>query len=340
MKKSINHKKKNKSRKKAFSYEEEKLPEILPILPIKSRPIFPGIITPVMISAGRLTQTVEDAYNKEGFVGLSLIREEDEEKEITENIYSVGIAAKILKKLNMPDGSVNILVNTIHRFRIEKFSSTDPIIKAKVEYPVDFSDDKNKPKNYLKGLIRTILMYAKDLSSNNPMFTEDMKMTLVNISEPGKIADFVGSVLNLEKNEYQEIIESLEIHDRLEKVLLFTRKELELLDVQRKINDQVNQKMDRNQRQYFLREQLKAIQGELGLGEDKSEKKFTSLEERLIKARVPEEVLAEVKRELEKLNFIEPHSAEYQVLRNYLDMIEALPWEEPPVRNVNLKKSR
>ncbi|HMZ61858.1 MAG TPA: LON peptidase substrate-binding domain-containing protein, partial [Leptospiraceae bacterium] len=146
MKKSINHKKKNKSRKKAFSYEEEKLPEILPILPIKSRPIFPGIITPVMISAGRLTQTVEDAYNKEGFVGLSLIREEDEEKEITENIYSVGIAAKILKKLNMPDGSVNILVNTIHRFRIEKFSSTDPIIKAKVEYPVDFSDDKNKPK--------------------------------------------------------------------------------------------------------------------------------------------------------------------------------------------------
>lgn len=340
MKKSINQKKKNKNRKKAFSYEEEQLPESLPILPIKSRPIFPGIITPVMISAGRLTQTVEEAYNKEGFVGLSLIREEDEEKDITENIYTVGIAAKILKKLNMPDGSVNILVNTIHRFRIEKIVSRDPIIKAKVDYPVDFSDEKNKPKNYLKGLIRTILMYAKDLSSNNPMFTEDMKMTLVNINEPGKIADFVGSVLNLEKNEYQEIIEALEIHDRLEKVLLFTRKELELLDVQRKINDQVNQKMDRNQRQYFLREQLKAIQGELGLGEDKSEKKFTALEERLVKANVSEEVLAEVKRELEKLNFIEPHSAEYQVLRNYLDMIEALPWEEPPARSINLKKSR
>ncbi len=339
MKKTITGKKKKFIKKKEEEpIVEEILPDEIHLLPIKGRPIFPGIITPIVVPAGKFSLSIDEVYKKEGYLGLVLLKEDKEEKESHKNVYRVGVVARILKKLNLPDGGVNILINTLNRFNLEKLITEEPYLVAGVSYPIDNLDDGSRTD--LKALMRTLLIHTKELAQNNPLFTEEMKLTLVNMTEPGRMADFVCSILNLEKEEYQDVLETESVHLRLEKVILYLKKELELIDVQKKINDQINDKMDKQQRQFFLREQLKAIQGELGLGEEKTEKKYEDLIKRLDKISVLPEILSEAKRELEKLKYADSNTPDYNVIRNYLDMIDALPWEEPPTREIDINKSK
>ncbi len=228
---------------------------------------------------------------------------------------------------------MNILVNTIQRFSIDSIASKEPFLTANVSYPLE---EIGTSKNNIKALMRTLLILTKELAQNNPLFTEDMKLTMMNVNEPGKMADFVCSILNLEKEDYQTVIEAIQVNDRLEKVLLFLRKEIELVVLQKKIQEQINDKIDNQQRQFFLREQLKAIQDELGIGEDKTEVKYDKLLERLKSIPVSDEIITEVSREIEKIKSSDPVSSDYNVIRNYLDLIDALPWEKPVVKDVNL----
>jgi len=339
MKKTSIRKKKKISKK--ISEEivvEEILPNNIHLLPIKGRPIFPGIITPIVVPSGKFSLSIDEVYKKDAFLGLVLLKEDKDEKESHKNVYRVGVVAKILKKLNLPDGGVNILINTINRFNLEKLVSEEPYLVAEVSYPIDNLDDGSRTD--LKALMRTLLIHTKELAQNNPLFTEEMKLTLVNMTEPGRMADFVCSILNLEKDEYQDVLETEGVHLRLEKVIIYLKKELELIDVQKKINDQINDKMDKQQRQFFLREQLKAIQGELGLGEEKTEKKYEDLIKRLEKSSVSQEILSEVKRELEKLRYADTNTPDYNVIRNYLDLIENLPWEAPQKKEIDIHKSK
>ncbi len=339
MKKTSIRKKKKISKK--ISEEiivEEVLPNNIHLLPIKGRPIFPGIITPIVVPPGKFSLSIDEVYKKDAFLGLVLLKEDKDEKESHKNVYRVGVVAKILKKLNLPDGGVNILINTINRFNLEKLVSEEPYLVAEVSYPIDNLDDGSRTD--LKALMRTLLIHTKELAQNNPLFTEEMKLTLVNMTEPGRMADFVCSILNLEKDEYQDVLETEGVHLRLEKVIIYLKKELELIDVQKKINDQINDKMDKQQRQFFLREQLKAIQGELGLGEEKTEKKYEDLIKRLDKVPVSQEILSEVKRELEKLRYADTNTPDYNVIRNYLDLIENLPWEAPQKKEIDIHKSK
>ncbi len=338
MKKPSNKKNKKPINNDFQSVVEEILPNDIFLLPIRSRPIFPGIITPLIVPAGKFSQAIDEAYRKDSFIGLVLLKNEENQEESLDNYYKVGVVAKVLKKLNLPDGGTNILINTIHRFTWQKIVSKDPYFISKVNYPSDEIDKGSKID--LKALMRTLLIHTKDLAQNNPLFTEEMKLTLVNMNEPGKMADFVCSILNLEKEEYQDVLETLNVHTRLEKVIIYLKKELELIDVQKKINEQINDKMDKQQRQFFLREQLKAIQGELGLGDEKHDKKYESLLDRLSKAGASEEIISEVKREIDKLAYADSNTADYNVIRNYLDIIDALPWEVPPNRTIDLVKSK
>jgi ATP-dependent Lon protease len=339
MKKTAIGKKKKKFKKNSEDLiVEEILPNNIHLLPIKGRPIFPGIITPIVIPSGKFSISIDEVYKKDGFLGLVLLKEDKEEKESHKNVYRVGVVAKILKKLNLPDGGVNILINTINRFNLEKLITEEPYLVAEVSYPIDNMEDGSRTD--LKALMRTLLIHTKELAQNNPLFTEEMKLTLVNMTEPGRMADFVCSILNLEKEEYQDVIETEGVHLRLEKVIIYLKKELELIDVQKKINDQINDKMDKQQRQFFLREQLKAIQGELGLGEEKTEKKYEDLIKRLEGIPVVQEVLSEVKRELEKLRYADSNTPDYNVVRNYLDLIENLPWEKPIKKDIDIHKSK
>ncbi len=312
---------------------EDALPPDLFLLPIKSRPIFPGIVTPLLVPSGKFSNSIEEILKSNGFVGLVLLKEDESQKDPSENIYSAGTIARVLKKVNLPEGGVNVLVNTIARFQIESILTTTPHLVAKVKYPKE-TDGGNKM--VVKALMRSLLVQTKELAQNNPLFTEEMKFTLVNMDEPGKMADFVASILNLEKQNYQDIIECVNIQERLEMVVLFLKKEIELIGLQRKIQEQIGEKIDKQQRQFFLREQLKAIQNELGMGEGKSEKKYDKLLERLKKVNIDPQIIEEVNREITKFYSTDSNSAEINVSRNYLDILDSLPWENPPERKIDL----
>ncbi|MFE1938513.1 endopeptidase La [Leptospira kirschneri] len=312
------------------------LPPELFLVPIKSRPVFPGIITPLIVPSGKFAKAVEESVKGNSFLGLVLLKDEENEKETSENIYQFGIVAKILKKVNLPDNAVNILVNTIRRFKIDSFVNKDPLV-AKVSYP---EEEPGAPKNITKAMMRTLLVMTRELAQNNPLFTEEMKLTMLNVNEPGKMADFVCSILNLEKEEYQSVIESNILKTRIEKVLLFLKKEIELVSIQREISDQIQDKIDKQQRQFFLREQLKAIQNELGIKDDKFEKKYEKFLERLKNLNADPEVIEEVTRELDKFSYADPNTGDYNVIRNYLDILESLPWEPAPVREIDLEKAK
>ncbi|AAN50794.1 endopeptidase La [Leptospira interrogans] len=312
------------------------LPPELFLIPIKSRPVFPGIITPLIVPSGKFAKAVEETVKGNSFLGLVLLKDEENEKETSENIYQYGVVAKILKKVNLPDNAVNILVNTIRRFKIESFVNKDPLV-ARVSYP---EEEPGAPKNTTKAIMRTLLVMTRELAQNNPLFTEEMKLTMLNVNEPGKMADFVCSILNLEKEEYQSVIESNILKTRIEKVLLFLKKEIELVSIQREISDQIQDKIDKQQRQFFLREQLKAIQNELGIKDDKFEKKYEKFLERLKNLNADPEVIEEVTRELDKFSYADPNTGDYNVIRNYLDILESLPWEPAPVREIDLEKAK
>ncbi|EQA44519.1 endopeptidase La [Leptospira broomii serovar Hurstbridge str. 5399] len=313
------------------------LPPELFLIPIKARPVFPGIITPLIVPGGKFSKAVENSLRGNSFIGLVLLIDEEHEKNTEENIYAYGVVAKILKKVNLPDDAINILINTVRRFKVESFVSTEPLLVAKVSYP---EEDPGAPKNTIKAMMRTLLVMTRELAQNNPLFTEEMKLTMLNVNEPGKMADFVCSILNIEKADYQSVIEAINLKDRIEKVLLFLRKEIELVSLQREIQENIQDKIDKQQRQFFLREQLKAIQTELGLKEDKYEKKYEKFLERLKAVPADPEVIEEVEREMEKFLYTDQNTADYNVIRNYLDILESLPWEPAPMREIDLEKAR
>jgi len=316
---------------------EDTLPTEVFLIPLKSRPVFPGIITPLVIPPGRFVPSVEESLQRDRYLALVALRKDDSQEDSENNIFSVGVICRILKKINLPDGGVNILVNTIRRFRIEKIISSHPFLVASVSYP---EEELGTSKNIIKAMMRSLIILTKELAQNNPLFTEDMKLTMMNVDEPGKMADFVCSILNLEKEDYQSVIESFQIGERMEKVLLYLKKEIELITLQRKIQEQINEKIDKQQRQYFLREQLKAIQNELGLTNEKGIRKYEDLIIRLKNAEVQKDIITEVSREVEKFHFTDPNSPEYNISRNYLDILSNLPWENPPKRDIDIHKAR
>ncbi|MBN2402343.1 MAG: endopeptidase La [Spirochaetes bacterium] len=312
------------------------LPTQLHIIPIRYRPIFPGIVTPLIISQGKFAEAIDKVIDSTRTIGLVLLKEDDIDNININDLFTYGTAAKILKKINLPDGGVNVLINSIKRFKIEKIISEKPHFVAQVEY---LEDEIVKKSIEIKALTKAILSQLKLLSENNPLFTEEMKLTMVNVDEPGKIGDFVTSILNLEKHEYQEILETINIRHRLEKVLHFLQKEMDVLSVQKKIQAQINEKIDKQQKEFFLREQLKVIKTELGMDADERTRDINAIKKKLEELKLEGEVKEKSEDELSKLSLIDPNSSEYPVVRNYLETILALPWNVKTTDSFDLSKA-
>jgi ATP-dependent Lon protease len=315
---------------------DQVLPKQLYIIPIRYRPIFPGIITPLIISQGRFTEAVDKIISNTRAMGLVLLNKDETDDIKPTDIYTFGTAAKILKKINLPDGGVNVLINSLKRFRIKSIISEKPHLVAEVEY---VEDELPAKSSEIKALTRSVLSQLKMLSENNPLFTEEMKLTMVNVDEPGKIADFVTSILNLEKEEYQDILETVKVQTRLEKVLLLLQKELEVVALQKKIQSQINEKIDKQQRDYYLREQLKAIKQELGIEEDERTKELNEMKKKVEDLKLEGEVKEKVLEEIEKLSGSDTNSAEYTITRNYLDIVLSLPWSEKTPDSIDIEKA-
>jgi len=316
---------------------DQVLPTKLYIIPIRYRPIFPGIITPLIISNGRFSDVIDTVIHDTRTIGLVLIKDDNKDEISAGDLYNFGTAAKILKRINLPDGGLNVLINSIKRFRIKRIISDEPYILADIEYLNDHVVDKKSIE--FKATTREVLSKLKLLTDNNPLFTEEMKLTMLNVDEPGKIADFVTSILNIEKNEYQTILETLDVKKRLQKVLRLLHKEIEVLSVQKRIQGTINDKIDKQQRDFFLREQLKAIKNELGIEDDERSRDLKSLRKKMVELELEGEIGEKMEEEIGKLSMMDSTSSEYAVTRNYIDTVLSLPWNRKTVDSIDIAKA-
>ena len=311
------------------------LPNKIPIIPLNGKPIFPGIFTPIMLGSQEDIRTVDDAIQADGIVGLVLVREETE-KPMASDLHQVGTVAKIVKRINLPDGSVNIFISTLKRFKIKKALAKEQPIVAAVEY----LEDQGEGPDEIKALTRALLSEMKQVSENNPLFSEEMRLNMINIDHPGKIADFIASILNIDKNEQQKILELTDVKERMERVLIFIKREQELLRIQKKIQSEINEKIEKSQREYFLKEELKAIKQELGMPSDAKSSDYQRFKEKLDSFGFQGEVKELVDQELEKFNLMDPNSSEFIVTRNWLDLVCNLPWKAGPSKDFDMKSAR
>ena len=311
---------------------DQLLPNKLALVALMGRPIFPGIFTPIMIGNPTDVKVIDDAVAKDGLIGLVMLANETETPTIAD-LYKVGTAAKIVKKINLPDGGVNIFISTLKRFMVKKtLNPVNPIVAA-VEYLEDEEDDTSE----VKALTRALISEMKQISENNPLFSEEMRLNMINIDHPGKIADFIVSILNIDKTEQQKILEVLNVRKRMEQVLVFIKKEQELLRIQKRIQREINEKIEKSQRDYFLKEELKAIKTELGMTTDAKSSEYQRFKDKLDSFHFEGEIKETVEQELEKFSFMDPNSGEFIITRNYLDVIANLPWNEPEPEHFDLK---
>ena len=329
----------DKSKESPMVPAEQSLSNKLYLIPVSGRPIFPGIFTPLMITANEDARVAEEAYNGDGLIGIVMLKN-DSETPSASDLHTVGTVARIIKKINLPDGGVNIFISTIKRFRIRKVLSQREPMVAVVEYLEDQEDDTFE----VKALTRALLSEMKEISDNNPLFSEEMRLNMVNIDHPGKIADFITSILNIDRNQQQKILETINVRERMEQVLVFIKKEQELLRIQKKIQNELNDRIETQQREYFLKEELKAIKEELGITTDAHNSDYQKLKEKLDAFQFEGEIKEAVENELEKFQLMESGSSEYNVVRNYLETIAALPWpqgdKEAPVVSYDMEEAK
>ncbi|MCR4953939.1 MAG: endopeptidase La [Treponema sp.] len=327
--------KKNNSNENNIIPTEQLLPSKLVIIPLQGRPIFPGIFTPLMISASDDIHAIEEAYENDGFIGIVMLKNEVESPTVAD-LYRVGTAARVIKKVNLPDGGLNVFISTVKRFRIRKALHQSSPMAAAVEYLEEEEADSFE----VKALTRALISEMKEVSENNPLFSEEMRLNMVNIDNPGKIADFIASILNVDRAEQQKILELTNVRQRMEQVLVFIKKEQELLRVQKKIQMEINDRVEKNQREYFLREELKSIQDELGETPDGNDTDYQKFKKKISELNFEGEIKETVESELSKLSMMEPNSSEWIVTRNYLELICQLPWRDTPSCDFNLSDAK
>jgi ATP-dependent Lon protease len=317
--------------------QDQMLPPNLFILPVNSPLVFPTMLAPIMVSLPRHVAMIEEAINRQRMVGLLLTREGDvTEKTKPEDLYDFGVVVKIVKRLRMPDGSVNLLVHSIKRFRSKRVLSEEPYIVVETEYQDDISEKSNE----LDALTRSVISHVKKLAEINPFFTEEMRLAMINAPGPGTVADLVAFALTLPKVDAQDFLETLSVKTRFEKLLVHLRREQDVADLQKKINTDVNSKLSTMQREFFLKEQLKSIKRELGFEEDGKEKSARSFRERIEAAGMPAEAKKIALEELDKFETLIETSPEYTVSRNYLETLCSLPWSKETEDRLDLANAQ
>ncbi|MEW5801781.1 MAG: endopeptidase La [bacterium] len=307
----------------------EVLPENLAVIPINDRPIFPGIVIPIIIENDTLKNAIETVYQSaHKTVGLFLTRGEEEEEKETyslEDIFPVGVAAKILKLIPTETNELHVLISSQERVRLQDMVTQYPYPIGKVEYHHEAKFSMNEE---LKAYSMAVVSSIKELLKLNPLFKEELKIFLTRstLEEPGKLADFAASLTTADREQLQDVLETFKIRERIDKVLLLLRKELDVTRLQAKITRQIEDKISKHQRTFFLKEQLRAIQKELGIIKDDRTAAVERYIKRLKKLKFSQEAMKVVNEELEKISLLEPASPEYHVSYNYLEWLTSLPW--------------
>jgi ATP-dependent Lon protease len=311
------------------------IPDELPVLPLRGTVLYPDLILPIMVGRKKSVKLIDDAMDSDRIIGVITQKRSEIEDPKENDLYSVGVAALILRMIRELDGSQRVIVQGVSRMKVKEYFQREPYFKAKVEV-IDEGVVQGVEIDALMMNLKNLFQRAVELA---PYLTSELGTMVSNIKSPAILADLIASNLNISTTEKQGILETFDIRERLTKVHLFLNKEVQVLELGNKIQSQVKEDMDRTQREYYLREQLKAIKKELGeLDEHSTEIK--ELKEKIKKAKMPPEALAAAEKELDRLAKIPPASAEYTVARTYLDWLAELPWSETTGDNLDIDNAQ
>lgn len=312
---------------------DEALPEIIAIVPIKNDVVFPQLILPLEITGEGLVKAIKEAIAKNEFIGIVALRYDIDLPEPTD-FYEVGTAAKIVKVSEATSGNIKILIEGVARIKVTEYTQTAPYYKARVEELRVFTEKTETVDVLVQGVI-TLFKLSAMLGKTLP---KDVVSMIDTINNPSVLADLTAIYLELPVSEKQKLLEMIDPKKRLRVVFQYLNKEIQLTEVREKINEEVAKEMSKTQREYFLREQLRAIQKELGQ-DDPHMEEINKLEEKIQEAKMPKEVEMVAVKELERLRDINPASAEYPVSRTYLDYLINIPWNKGTIDNLEISQA-
>ena len=311
------------------------IPEELPILPLRGTVLYPDLILPIMVGRKKSVKLIDDAMDSDRIIGVITQKRSEIEDPKETDLYAVGVAALILRMIRELDGSQRVIVQGVSRVKVKEYIQREPYYKARSEV-IDEGLAQGVEIEALMMNLKNLFQRAVELA---PYLTSELGTMVSNIKSAAILADLIASNLNISTTEKQGILETFDIRERLTKVHLFLNKEVQVLELGNKIQSQVKEDMDRTQREYYLREQLKAIKKELGeLDEHSTEIK--ELKDKIKKAKMPPEALTAAEKELDRLAKIPPASAEYTVARTYLDWLAELPWSETTADNLDIDNAQ
>jgi ATP-dependent Lon protease len=298
--------------------------EELPLIPLRNIVVFPQMIVPLFIGRSRSVKALEEIMEREKVLVFASQKNEEEEEPTAKDICRIGTLAEIVQVLALPDGTTKILVEGLCRVRIESFTQQTPYFKVaidRIEEPEDISIES-------EALIRTVIKQFEEYVKVNKRIPAETLMSIVNVDNPGRLADLIASYLSLKFEEKQEILETVKVEKRLKKLSDIIEKEIEVLEVEKNLQGKVRKQIEKVQREYYLKEKMRAIQEELGEEEDYDQPELAEYKKKITAAKLPPEVKEKAKKELERLSQMPPMVAEAAVIRAYLDWLVELPWKK------------
>jgi len=325
-----------------MSEEEEKklteseIPDNLPILPLKNTVLFPGVVVPITVGRDQSLALVKEAYESTKTIGVVAQKDESVENPEESDLYKLGTVAQILKLIKMPDGSKSIVIQGKSVFSIKEFTQTEPYFRAEVD-PV--KQDMNITGVELDASIRSVKETASKIVNLSPNIPSEASIAINNISSPSFLLNFISSNLQVSISDKQDILEIIKFSDRLERVMEHLNKELQVLNLSEEIRTKVKTDIDDQQRDFYLRQQMKAIQE--ALGEDSEQQDIAKLRERLkSKKGIPEDAINEAEKEIQRLEMTPNSSPNYGIIHSYVEWILDLPWGEYSKDKLDLKRAR
>lgn len=312
------------------------IPNLLPILPIRNIVVFPGTVMPLNVGRQKSKNLLDDVMPGEKLIGVITQRNPDTEDPGDGDVYAVGVVCTILKLFKLPDGNQSIIVHGLARFRMLEATQKEPFMKGKIEI---LADDLTAGPG-LDALLASVRQQANRVIELSPNTPDEAAQVLNSITQPSALADFLAANLQAEPPEKQQMLEELDVELRLRMIASRLATQLDVLELQNKIQSQVKENIDKSQRRYYLQEQLKAIRKELGEGDSGSAGEADNLRSKLTAAKLPEAVMKEAERELGRLESIPSASPEYGVIRTYLQILSELPWSSSTIDKLNLTEAR
>jgi ATP-dependent Lon protease len=310
-------------------------PMRLPVLPLKETVVFPESMTPLAVGQERSVKLIDDVVSGERMLALMTVRNTEADPPSWDDLYSVGTVAVVHKMIKVPDGTLRILVQGLQRVRLVEPQQEDPYLVAELEELPDIVPDSPE----VEALTRNVQQQFAHIIGMTPYLPEELQLAAANVDDPSALCHLIASTLRLKTDERQELLEMVNVEERLRAVSLILSREVEMSELGSKIQSQVASEIDKGQREFFLRQQLKAIQDELGEG-DEQQAEINELRGQLEEKNLPEHVLKAAVRELSRLEKLPSAAAEYGVIRTYLDWIISLPWNEFTEDDLDLEHAR